>query len=114
MTQDEDFLVDLVVKSSPCNAEDMDSIQGQGAKIPHTFWPKKQNRKQKQYCNKFNKDLKNCLYQKSLKKKIQICLAKSGGSRLQSQINCPCLMGPDSGKGLKYHSQIVMINKIHI
>ena len=30
-----------------------------GAKIPHGSRPKNQNRKQKQYCNKFNKDLKN-------------------------------------------------------
>ena len=56
MTQDGDFPVNLVVKSSPSNAEGMGSIQGQGAKIPHTLWPKNQNRKQKQYCNKFNKD----------------------------------------------------------
>ena len=56
MTWDGDFPVNLVVKSSPSNAEGMGSIQGQGAKIPHTLWPKNQNRKQKQYCNKFNKD----------------------------------------------------------
>ena len=29
------------------------------AKIPHPSWPKNQNMKQKQYCNKFNKDFKN-------------------------------------------------------
>ena len=28
-------------------------------KIPHASQPKKQNIKQEQYCNKFNKDLKN-------------------------------------------------------
>ena len=28
------------------------------AKISHALWPKKQNIKQKQYCNKFSKDLK--------------------------------------------------------
>ena len=33
---------------------------GQGAKIPHTLWPKKPNMKQKYYCKKkFNKDFKN-------------------------------------------------------
>ena len=37
----------------------MSSIPGQGAKIPHAWWPKNQNIKEKQYCNKFNKDLKN-------------------------------------------------------
>ena len=34
------------------------SISHQGAKILHASWSKNQN-KQKQYCNKFNKDLKN-------------------------------------------------------
>ena len=35
-------------------------ISGLGAKIPHELQPKKQSMKrQKQYCNKFNKDFKN-------------------------------------------------------
>ena len=34
------------------------SIPGQGAKIPHASPPRNQNIKQKQYCNKCNKDLK--------------------------------------------------------
>ena len=34
------------------------SIPGWGVKIPHASWPKNQNIKQKQYCNKFNKDFK--------------------------------------------------------
>ena len=47
-----------VVKLLPSNAEGMSSIPGQGVKIPYASWPKKQNIKQKQYCNKFSKDLK--------------------------------------------------------
>ena len=55
------------------------SIFGWGAKILHALWPKKKkkktNIKQKQYCNKFNKDFKNGLRQKekknSYKKKRQ-------------------------------------------
>ena len=39
-------------------------IPGQGAKIPHASQPKKQNIKQKQHYNKFNKDFKNCLHKK--------------------------------------------------
>ena len=36
------------------------SIPGQEAKIPHDLWPKLQNIKQKQYCDKkFNEDFKN-------------------------------------------------------
>ena len=34
------------------------SIPGRGVKIPLASWPKNQNTKQKQYCNKFNKDWK--------------------------------------------------------
>ena len=45
------------------------SIPGRGPTIQHTSWPKNQNAKQKQNCNKFNKDLnikakqKTCLFQ---------------------------------------------------
>ena len=46
-----------VVKSSPSNAGGKGSIPGWGAKIPRAWWPKNQNIKQKQYCNKFNKRL---------------------------------------------------------
>ena len=35
------------------------SIPGRGTKIPHASWPKNQNIKQKQCCNKVNKDFKN-------------------------------------------------------
>ena len=37
----------------------MCSIPGQGAKSLGASWPKNQNIKQKQYCNKFNKNVKN-------------------------------------------------------
>ena len=50
-----DFAGGPVVKTSPFNAGDTGSIPCQGAKIPYTLWPKNQNVKQKQYCNKFNK-----------------------------------------------------------
>ena len=52
-----DFPGGPVVKTSPSNAG--------GAKIPHASQPKKQNIKQKQNCNKFNKDFKNGPHQKS-------------------------------------------------
>ena len=47
-----------VVKPSPSSAWGTGSVPGQGAKIPHASWPKKQNIKQKQYCNRLNKDFK--------------------------------------------------------
>ena len=50
-----------MVKTSPSNAGGVGLIPDQGAKIPHASQPKKkkkENIKQKQYCNKFNKDLK--------------------------------------------------------
>ena len=48
-----------VIRTSPSNAGSMSWIPVWGAKIPHALWPKHQNIKQKQYCNKFNKDFKN-------------------------------------------------------
>ena len=45
-----------MVKTSPSNSGIADSIPSWGTKTPHAVWPKNQNRKQKQYCNEFNKD----------------------------------------------------------
>ena len=53
----ENFPGSPVVKTSPSNAGGAGSIPGQEAKIPHASRSKKQNIKQKQYCNKFNKRL---------------------------------------------------------
>ena len=53
-----------MVKTSPSNAGGTGLIPGQGAKIPHASQPKNRNTKQKQYCNKFNKDFKNGPHQK--------------------------------------------------
>ena len=47
-----------VVKTAPFNAGGAGSIPGHGSNIPHASWPKNQNIKQKQNCNKFNKDFK--------------------------------------------------------
>ena len=48
-----------VVKTLPSNTGGASSTPGQGAKIPHTSRPKNKTIKQKQYCNKLNKDFKN-------------------------------------------------------
>ena len=61
-----DFPGSLVVKTSPSNAGSEGSIPIQGAKILHDLWPKNQNIKQKQCCNKLNKDFKNGPHQKNL------------------------------------------------
>ena len=55
-----------MVKILPSNAGGAGSIPGKGAKISHASQPKNQNVKQKQYCNKFNKDFKNGPYRKNL------------------------------------------------
>ena len=67
-----DFPGGPVVKTSPSNAEGMGSIPGQGAKIPHASQPKKQNIKQKQHYNKFNKDFEDGPHQNNLKKNTGI------------------------------------------
>ena len=58
-----------MAKTSPSNAGSVDWIPGQGAQIPHALWPKNQNIKQKQYCNKFNKDSKTVPIKKKILKK---------------------------------------------
>ena len=78
-----------MVETSPSNAGGAGSIPGWGAKIPRASRPKNENIKQKQYCNKFNKDFKNGLHQKNLKKKktrMIRCesLRPSGVSELQN------------------------------
>ena len=64
-----DFPGGPVVNILPSNAGGVGSIPGRGAKIPHALGPRNQNIKQKQYCNKFNKDLKNGPHQKKKSKK---------------------------------------------
>ena len=66
-----DFPGHPVVKTLPSSAGNAGSIPGQGTKIPQTSGQKTKNMKQKQYCNKFNKDFLNALYvfKKSLGKR---------------------------------------------
>ena len=59
--QNMDFPGCPVVKTMPSNAGGAGSIPGWGAKIQHASWPKNQNIKQNQHCNKFNKNFKNGL-----------------------------------------------------
>ena len=68
-----------MVKTSSSNAGDAGSIPGWGAKISRASWPK--NQKQKQYCNKFNKDFKNGPHQKHKNKKNS---RKTQGQGMQS------------------------------
>ena len=53
-----------MVRTLPSNAGGAGSILGGEAKVPHAWWPKTQNIKQKLYCNKFNKGFKNGLNKK--------------------------------------------------
>ena len=66
MKKNKDFPGGPVVKTPPSNAGGAGSIPGPGPKISHALQPKHQNIKQKQYCNKFNKDFKNGQQQKYL------------------------------------------------
>ena len=59
-----DFPGGPVIKTLPSSAGGAGSIPGQGTKIPHALRSKNGNTKQKQYCNKFNKGLKNGPHQK--------------------------------------------------
>ena len=57
-----------MVGTLPSNAGGEGLIPDWGAKVPHDLRPKNQNIKQKEYCNKFNKDFKNGPHQKKKKK----------------------------------------------
>ena len=57
-----------MVKTLPSCAGPAGLIPGRGAEIPHPpHGQKNQNMKQKQYCNKFSKDLKIGPHQKKIK-----------------------------------------------
>ena len=60
-----------MVESLPSTAGAAGSIPGRGAKISHASQPKNQNIKQKQYCNKFNKDLKKWSTSDAKKKRVK-------------------------------------------
>ena len=65
-----------MVKTLPSNVRGVGLIPHQGALIPHTSWSKKQNIKQKSYCNKLNKHFKNDPYKKSLLKNDKLYFFK--------------------------------------
>ena len=62
------FPVSPVVRTLPSNTDSAGSIPRWGTKIPHALWPKNQNIKQRQYCNKLNEDFKNGLHHKKKKR----------------------------------------------
>ena len=64
-----DFPGGPVVKTWPFKVGGLGLIPGWGGKIPHGSGPKNQNIKQKQYCNKFTKDIKNGPHKKKILKK---------------------------------------------
>ena len=75
-----------VIKTSPSNVGGAGSIPGWGAKISHALGPKNQNIKQKQYCNKFNKDLKMVhVKKKRLKLRERKPLAQGHTDELKSK-----------------------------
>ena len=66
-----------MVKTLPSSAglgEGVGLIPSWEAKIPHNSQPKDENIKQKQHCNKFNKDFKNGPHPKKKKKKRYIIM----------------------------------------
>jgi len=63
-----DFPGGPVVKTLPSKAGGLSSIPDPVAKTPLASEPKRQKIKQKQYCNKFSKDLKKVVHIKSLEK----------------------------------------------
>ena len=79
-----------MMTTSSSSARRMGLIPGRGAKLPHASRPKNQNIKQKQHCNKFNKELKNGPHQKTLKKNqrsfVHVCCTSSKNDLSMSQV----------------------------
>ena len=63
----------------------MGSILGSEAKIPPALWPKNENMKQKQHCNKFNKDFQNGSNCKKKKKTTTPHLNQRGHSEINQK-----------------------------
>ena len=70
-------------KNSPSNAGGVGLILGQGAKVSHASWPNKSKHKTKQYCNKFNKNLKNGPH-KNLKKEKTNEFSRPAGYKIKA------------------------------
>ena len=81
-----------MVKTLSYNAGSPGLISGRGAEVPHASRPENQNIKQKQYCNKFNKDFENGPHQKKKKIKKKILCMPSIGERLQKILLYPHLV----------------------
>ena len=90
-----------VVRTLPSKSRRVDSTPGQGAEVPHALWPKKQNIKQKQYCDKSINSLKIIKFLKILWRLNNIYKAPfivPPGCREASLVREP--------KSEYYHSQI--------
>ena len=72
--------------TSPSNAGGVGSIPCWGTKMPCDLWPQNQNIRQKQYCNRFNKDFKMIHIQKNLKEQKTRKMKKETGSSLHRDI----------------------------
>ena len=81
MANTRDFPGSPVVKTFQCGVY-AGLIPGQGTKTPHALGPKHQNIRQKQYCNKFNKDFKSHPHKKkkNLKENGQHKIPKHEGA----------------------------------
>ena len=109
-----------VVQTLPFNSGGVGSIPAPGAKIPHASRPKKQNIKQKQYCNPFNKGFKNDPRQKKFLKKIidekKKCLLfalksdRFQGNLISSKEKFQQLSDPQMGAGTHIHTHSMNLN----
>ena len=104
-----DFPGGPVVKTLPSSAGGGGLIPGWRAKIPHALGPKNQNIKQKQYCNKFNKDFKNGPHQKRKEKKKEIPESALSLSMCgYSEKAVICKAGRELSPGTKFEGTLIL------
>ena len=104
------FPGDPLVMISPSSGGGAGSVPHQGAKNPHASWPKNQNIKQKQYCNKFNKDFINGPHKNSkinFLKKFRV-LSKEH----RSQLGTLGQLKPKKHKGVWGYDPVYKINTL--
>ena len=88
-----------MIETSPSNAGDVGLVSGQGTEIPPALQPKKQNVRQRQYCNEFSKDFKNGPHQKILilEKTRNIEPQGQGVTHGGRSVHAACWLPPSAG-----------------
>ena len=104
-----------MIETSPSNAGDVGLVSGQGTEIPPALQPKKQNVRQRQYCNEFSKDFKNGPHQKILilEKTRNIEPQGQGVTHGGRSVHAACWLPPQLVLAALYRHTVVCFVEVH-